>query len=258
MIKRLNFTGRRRIPRNRVTIQLHTGQPRTFDAAIDLEELGFPPHAAVYLEATSAGSTIVRRFDFGEVEHIRPPYDRTLDDLEGENVFFTLKVVDRTERFGRILGIAEHIRPPTAGDDPAQARRGILPIQPVDLGQQLWSVQLREFGPCLLINKDVPGLVDRAHSDPAFYAVVYPAVLRHCLLAAIAENADPEEEEDRWPVLWLRFGKDLHPERQAPPRSDDPVEDRDAWVDEVVEAFCERHQLKDRYLRAALDEGAEP
>ena len=39
MIKRVNFTGRRRIPRDRIDIEVHDGQPRTFDAKIDLEEL---------------------------------------------------------------------------------------------------------------------------------------------------------------------------------------------------------------------------
>jgi hypothetical protein len=257
MIKRLNFTGRRRIPRQCVEIQLRAGPPRTFDASIDLQGLDLLPHAAVYLEATSAGSPVVRRFDFGEVGHIRPPDHRALDELEGENVFFTLKVVDRTERFGRILAIAEHIRPENTGDEPVPGRRGILPIQPWKLGQQLWKLEVREFGPCLLVNQDVPGLFDQTHSNPGFYAAVYPAVLRQCLQIAIAEDADPEEESDHWPVLWLRFGQGLHPDRERPPKPDDR-EERDAWVDAVVEAFCERHKLKDLYLRLAAHEEAEP
>src|SRR5262245_5605835 len=115
MIKRVNFTGRRRIPRDRVDIVVYDGQPRTFDAAIDLDGFSFLQHAAVYLEATCAGSTVIKRFSFGEVGDIKPPRNRALVDLDGENVFYTLKVIDRTERFGRILGIAEHIRPQRAG-----------------------------------------------------------------------------------------------------------------------------------------------
>lgn len=257
MIKRLNFTGRRRIPKQRVKIQLRAGPPRTFDAAIDLQGLQFLPHAAVYLEATCAGSARVQRFDFGEVGHIRPPVDRALHQLEGENVFFTLKVVDRTEQFGRILGVAEHIRPEPSSDQPQAGRRGILPVQPWKLGQQLWKVEFREFGPCLLVNKDVPGLADRVYSDPRLCATVFPAALRQCLQAALADNADPEEDDDRWAVLWLRFGRGLHPDREPPPKPDEP-EERDAWLDAVVEAFCERHELKDRYLRLAASEEAEP
>ncbi len=258
MIKRLNFTGRRRIPRHRVEIRLHTGPPRTFDATIDLQGLELLPHAAVYLEATCAGSALVQRFRFGEVEHIRPPDDRALHQLEGENVFFTLKVVDRTERFGRILAIAERIRPEASGDQPQAGRRGLLAVQPWKLGQQLWKLEVREFGPCLLVNEDVPGLADRVYSDPRFYAAVFPAVLRQCLQAALADNADPEEDDDRWAVLWLRFGRGLHPDREGPPSPDDPVEERDAWLDAVVEAFCERHELTDRYRRLAASEEAEP
>lgn len=107
MIKRVNFTGRRRVPRDRVEIKVFEGQPRRFDATINLDGLRFLPNAAVYLEATCAGSSVIRRFSFGEVGAIQPPTERELADVNGENVFFTLKVVDRAERFGRILGLAE-------------------------------------------------------------------------------------------------------------------------------------------------------
>ena len=40
MIKRVNFTGRRRIPRDRVQIEVFDGQPRSFNAAINLEKIG--------------------------------------------------------------------------------------------------------------------------------------------------------------------------------------------------------------------------
>ncbi|MFH1918943.1 MAG: hypothetical protein ABIP48_03510 [Planctomycetota bacterium] len=136
MIKRVNFTGRRRIPRDRIDIEVFDGQPRTFEARVDLEGLSLSPEAAVYLEATCAGSSEIRRFDFGEVGDIRPDPNRELSGIEGENVFFTLKVVDRTERYGRILGIAENVRPERAGKQTAAGRRGILPIEQVDLKQE--------------------------------------------------------------------------------------------------------------------------
>jgi hypothetical protein len=258
MIKRLNFTGRRRIPRKRVDIAVHDGQPRTFDAAIHLEGFDFPRHAAVYLEATCAGSALVKRFDFGEVDDIQPPQDRTLADLEGQNVFFTLKVVDRTEQFGRILGIAERIRPQKAGKQTVAGRRGILPIEPVDLGQQLWRLDYREHDVFLLVNKNVPGLIDRVRSDPLFYAAVYPELVRQILTSAIAENVEPDEEDDRWPILWLRFGQQLHPAKEKPPKPDDPKDDRENWVEEVVEAFCEMHALKDKYIAAMAGSEGEP
>lgn len=258
MIKRVNFTGRRRIPRNRVNIILSDGQPRSFDAEINLSEFKFPQDAVVYLEASCAGSTQVKRFDFGKVGDITQPTDRTLTDFDGENVFFTLKVVDRTERFGRILGIAEHIWPQRAGEQTVADRRGILPVERVELGQQLWKLDFREREVFLLLNKSVPGLMEQVRSDPLFCAVVYPEVVRQILTRAIAENVEPDEEDDRWPILWLRFGKKLHPRKEDPPKPQDPEEDRDQWIEEVVDAFCNAHVLKDKYVNKIRANGTEP
>jgi hypothetical protein len=185
------------------------------------------------------------------VESIQPPVNRSLVEVEGENVFFTLKVVDRMKLLGRILGIAEHIRPQRAGKQTAAGRRGILPIEPADLGQELWRLAFREQDVFLLVNKAVAGLVDRAHSDPVFYTAVYPQVVRHVLAHAIAENVDVDEEDDeRWPIQWLRFGKNLHPSKEKPPKVDDTEEEREEWIETVVEAFCDTHAFKDKYQSA--------
>ncbi len=259
-IKRVNFTGRRRITRDCVDIAVHDGQPRTFDATIKLEGLSFLSHyshAAVYLEATCAGSSVIKRFEFGEVGKLQLPTNRTLTDLEGENVFFTLKVVDRTEQYGRILGIAEHIRPQKAGKQTVAGRRGILPIEPVELGQQLWQLEFREHDVFLLVNKSIPGLVDRVRSDPVFYAAIYPEVVRRILSEAIAQNVEIEDEADQWPVLWLRFGTQLHASKQEPPRANDPDDIREEWIESVVDAFCETHALKDKYVVATSGNGGE-
>ena len=257
MIKRVNFTGRRRIPRDRVDIEVYDGQPRTFDAAIDLDGIPLLPRAAVFLEAMCAGSNVVERFNFGEVGNIAPPKDRCLKEVEGENVFFAVKVVDRTERFGRLLGIAEHIRPQRAGKQTAAGRRGILPVEPTDLGQQLWKLEFKEHDVHLLVNKNIPGLVERVRSDALFYAAVYPEVVRRVLTEAIAENAEIEEDADRWPVLWLRFGKNLHPMRETPPSKDASEEEQDDWVEDVVEAFCETHALRDKYASVSARNGGD-
>ena len=256
-IKRVNFTGRRRIARDRVDIEVYDGQPRTFDVRINLEGLPFLPGAAVYLEATCAGSNVIERYQFGEVGSVQPPASQTLAKLEGENVFFTLKVVDRTERFGRILGIAEHIRPQRAGKQTVAGRQGILPIEPYELGQQLWRLDFRDHHVFLFVNKSVPGLIDRVRSDPFFHAVIYPEVVRGILDKAIAMGVEPEEEDDRWPSLWLRFGKQLHPAQQEPPGEEDS-DGRERWIEDVVESFCERHAFKNKFLASTVGNGGEP
>lgn len=256
-VKRVNFTGRRRVPRERIDLTLFDGQPRRFDATIDLDGLDFLAEAAVYLEATCAGSTVTERFAFGTVGELQHPEPPVLTKLEGENVWFTLKIVDRTERFGRILGIAEHIQPKRTGQKAVDGRRGILPIEPVELGQQLWRLEFREHDVYLLVNRNVPGFADRMRSDPLIYAALYPEIVRQILRAAIAANVDLEDDEDRWPIHWLRFGKLHHPGQQVPPTLDDSEDDRDEWVQEVVEHFCDTHALRDKFLAATDSLGTE-
>jgi hypothetical protein len=255
MIKRLNFTGRKRISREHVQIEVYDGHPRPFSALITLDDTNLPQDAAVYLEATCAGSNVVQRFEFGTVGNIKPATPPKLTEIEGENVFFNLKVVDTSQRFGRILGLAENIRPERAGEQTASGRKGILPIEESRLDGEIWKLEFREQGVFLLVNKDIPGLVDRASSDPSFYALIYPNIVRHILARAIAENVDLSDTDDRWPVLWLRFARGIHPEFQAPPENDAAQEEIDEWVDEVVDSFCTKHDLRTKFVRAASMDG---
>lgn len=254
MIKRLNFTGRKRIPRDRIQIEVFDGSPRTFSAAISLHDMSLPDDAAVYLEATCAGSTVVQRFDFGRVGKIAAKSTPKLTEVQGENVFFTLKVVDISEVVGRILGVAENIRPERAGTQTVAGRRGILPIEEVDLDQEIWKLEFRDHDVFLLVNKRIPGLVDRVSADPMYYALMYPEIVRQVLTRAISENVEPDDADERWPVLWLRFGRGLHPTFEAPPGAEDGSEAIQEWVDEVVATFCEQHLLRDKLLSSSLTE----
>ena len=249
MIKRVNSTGRRRISREHVVIEVHDGRPRRFDAVIDLAEFDAPPDAAVVLEATCAGSNTIRRFEWGTVSRLSPPVDRELRELTGENVFFSLKVIDRTEQFGRILGLAENIRPIKAGPRTATGRRGILPVEQADLGDELWRLDFRPEDVFLLVNKRISGLADRVRCDPGLYPLIYPAIVRQVLASAFEEVADEEEDTERWPALWLQFGRRLHPE-QANPRMLETDEDQEQWIEDVVAEFCREHRLKDRFLQS--------
>ena len=250
MIKRINSTGRRRIPGDRVSIEVLDGHPRSFNAVVDLDGFDAPPDARIVLEATCAGSNTICRFDWGSVAKPEAPADRTLRDLHGRNVFFTLKVVDRTQKFGRILGLAENVRPVKGGDKTDAGRQGILPVESADLGQELWQLSFRAEDVFLLVNDKVPGLAERMRFDPIVFGLVYPAVVREVLDRALDEPIDDEEgDAGTWPVLWRQFAKSLHPEHAAPPENDD-LDERREWIDEVVAAFVDQHGLADKFRDA--------
>src|SRR3954471_5180346 len=102
MIRAFNYTRRKRIPRENVTITVRTLEHgrRTFDARLDLASLQLPADAHVYVEAYRRTSYV--RFDFGTVAERRDPEVRFLDDLDAtEIVFFRVKVIDRSGEIGK-------------------------------------------------------------------------------------------------------------------------------------------------------------
>jgi hypothetical protein len=147
--------------------------------------------------------------------------------------------------------MAEHIRPELAGKQTATGRKGILPIDAREMGQELWQLDLDGPDAVLFVNKDVPALKDMARTDPFFYAVVYPQVVRQVLTKAILTGGDIDDvDDDRWQNLWLRFGQGLHSAKQKPPTKDELQDNEygDDWIEDVVEAFCSMHQMKEKFL----------
>lgn len=253
MITRVNSLGRKRIAQSCVFIEVRDGEPRTIFADINLPAGNWPEDAHVVLEATSAGSSTVQRFECGTIANLCPPRDHPLDQLRGQNVFFALKIIDCSERIGRLLGVAENIRPEKTGDQTIGGRKGILPVERKPLGQQLWQLDYGEHDVFLVINSEVNGLSETVRSDPVFYSLVYPEIMRQVLTKAIARGGDPEADDDTWTTLWLCFGRKLHPMHENPPRREED-EEVEEWVEAVVKAFCEQHTLRDRYIASGHGE----
>ncbi len=256
MIKRVNSTGRRRIPQQSVQIEVHDGDPRSFHAAIDLTGFTAPEDANLVMEATCAGSSRVLRFEWGTVSRPAPPTDRLLQGLAGQHVLFTLKIVDRRDPFRRLVAVAENIRPVKGGKRTATGRQGILPVElSGDLDEEPWRLEYRSADVFLLINERLPFLRDQLRADPLVSSLIYPQVVRQVLKQAIAVPAD-EDSPDAWQSRWLRFGGQLHPDGSVAPTDEDAGE-QDEWIDAVVNSFCRQHELVPRLVRRAGEAGWE-
>ena len=251
MIKRVNFTGRRRVPREKINIEVFDGDPRTFDAVIDLSEFHGPTDAQVVLEAACAGSNTIPRFDWGTVAKLVPSDNRQLHGLFGENVFFSLKVIDRSEQVGRILGLAEHIRPIKGGKKTATGRRGILPVESADLGWEPWRLEFRNEAVYLMVNEKIADLKDRVRYDPQVYSLIYPPVIRQILIRALKEQIDDDDTSENWATLWLKFAQKLHSEHASPPVEED--EEQEDWITDVVDSFCKEHALLEKFAKKAAE-----
>ena len=111
MIRKFNYTGRKRIARSRVSIEIVPGTngSASFEASIDLTGVNLPKSANVFVEAYRR--SFFKRFSFGTVSQIRSPQDRSLGDLDPKSfAMFRIKVVEPTGK-GRILGVADKIIP---------------------------------------------------------------------------------------------------------------------------------------------------
>lgn len=240
-ISRINFTGRKRIPREHVVIGVSgTGSSAVVGASFNLSELDFPETARVVLEA-QAGWT-VQRFDFGTVGHYAEPSDRRLTEFQSlSGLLFRLKVIGTGDRDGRLLGVADKLKP--SGDIQQAAQQSFVVVRPHDLGERVWKIDFDESQPLLLVNS-------RLHDHQDFIkrkevaALVLPEVLQRILEEA-AEHGGDDDDADGWRMMALRLGERLAG-RVVPPSTD--KEEIDRWVDEVVGVFARRHQLIDAFV----------
>src|SRR5262245_12916012 len=128
MIRRFNYTKRKKIPRQNIEIKLYcpAGRERTFDANIDLSDLDLPPDAFVFVEPYYKASYM--RFVFGKAGKIEVPKKRELTDIDpGTVVFFRVKVTDSADQHGQLLAEADGIIGEDGGT-PDKARQSILPV----------------------------------------------------------------------------------------------------------------------------------
>ncbi|MFA5028121.1 MAG: hypothetical protein WC713_09615 [Candidatus Methylomirabilota bacterium] len=252
MIRRLNFTGRQKIARWRVTIRLlppDGGTARHFEVVLNLTGMELPDEAHVFVEAYHRNAHM--RFAFGRVGQVAPPEETLLEDIDPDvRPLFRVKVVESTASRARILAVADKILPIDLGAEPDQ-RQSILPVEYVDLGQRVWHLDMDRDWPTLCLNKQIPDIRDIARADRAFHALVYPEVVRRILQEIVSqEAADEGLDEDDWPSLWLRYVRERCPGLAAPPtgRGETAKQDKLEWVADAVEGFAASRRTFERFM----------
>lgn len=252
MIRRFNYTGRRKIPRSRIRIRvMEDSGRRRFDAEIGLDGLDLPADANLFVEAYYRAA--YRRFAFGTVGDPRPPTDRWLAGIPVQNPLFRVKVVRVDRGIARILAATDKVVPEES-DRAEEARQSLLPVEYVDLGDRVWALDLESDWPLLRLNSRLEGIREAARSGPEFLTLVYPEVFRAILARALSEERfDPDCDDEDWGTLWLRFAC-WELGRPRPPEGSGT--DADDWIDDAVNAFCARSQVTsyfERMLAARAD-----
>lgn len=245
MIRKFNYTGRKKIKRSLVRVDLRRDADgyRCFDIALSLDEMALPTKAHVYVEAYHR--TAYQRFDCGTLADLHIPQDRRLLRFsETQQPLFRVKVVDLSGGLGRILAALDKVRPQSVDDLPLGGR-SLLFVEYHDLGNAVWQLDLDGDWPVLKLNgnADEIGLV--ASSDKRFLPLVYPEVFRQILvrILLIDEHSDPYCDDD-WPSLWLQLACSL-PGVGRPP--DQGRADQGAWIDTAVESFSGNYKMLDMF-----------
>jgi hypothetical protein len=238
---RINSTGRKRILRECIKIRLidvPPGQPPAFAASISLPaDLALPSDARVYLEPYVGSSSM--RFEFGSVGVPITPERCVMSEVDaGASILFRLKVVDESEVVGRILAAADGLRP--EGDADGQDRKPLLPLRSMDLGEEIWRLDLdKDAGPTLCINNRVPNLAERLQSDALLQGVIYPQVARQVLRYVQSEKASVDDADADWMNDW----SDWFDEELGRSLEEEEIDDDfalETLVNELASAFATR------------------
>lgn len=235
MIRRLNFTGRRRLLRRDVEVSVRPGEPAaSFEAKLNLDSYDLPQESLVFVEAYRQTSWM--RFAWGTVGHQAAPERRLLTEFgQADGVHFRVRVTTAGAPKGLLLAQVDGIRP-TNGSGADDGRRiPLLPVVPAkDLGDEVFRVDFDGDRPTLQVNA---GLGDwrAVPRDEVFQALAYPCILREVLTFLVqADEHEVGDDPEDWRSQWLRFAESLCG------RSGDVNPE---WVTDVVDAFARRHRL---------------
>lgn len=241
MIRKFNYTGRKKIKRSNARIDLLRDQEgrRYFNIRFQPDNLNLPDNAHIYVEAYHRSG--YQRFNFGTVgKFIRPP-DRRLNRFSDKIIpLFRVKIVDRTSSHGRILASVDKIRPESIDKAPAGSQ-SLLYVEYDDLGDVIWQLDLDGDWPVLKLNLRIEEISLIASSDNRFQPLVYPEIFRQILHRILVEDehTDPDCDDD-WPSMWLRLACSL-PGMTLPPQLNKA--EQQIWIDKALDAFSSNAKM---------------
>lgn len=259
MIKRINYTGRRRINKDDVSINVHQNgnAAATVSAQVSLVRYRFPATARIFVEAFR--QTSLMRFEWGTVsEPIAPPDCALTDFQQTEGVRFRVKVVEEETIVGtnarRLLAVADRLSPHVLEETQSQAE-SLLPLVSADI-PEVWRVDFPADGgePVLEVNRELVPNPSALGRSEHFVSLVLPTVLRIVLThVLLVEQYDGCDEGEDWRALWLRMARSCIGAGRVPEMSRSNSgqmtnqADIEEWIETVVEMFARRFEVTTRF-----------
>jgi len=253
MLKRINYTDRRRIPRSQIAVKVDPTDPASFTIDLPQNLIESPEAEAAYVDITSAGSSEVLRhtLDWTGSGVARGPY--SLGRIPWKKAIFDVKVVEvEGEDPGRILRRATRIKAVGAGSDAEDtSTHQLLTTIREPLGEQVWALRFGE--PVTLVINDTLAMTDEQFlANQSFASLVFPEICRRAVeWAVLSEGVMPGDitsDDTSAASLWVRFAMDTAPHAECPvkPTGGWDSQNRgelDDWIDEVVGCLCRHHRL---------------
>jgi len=244
MIRRYNYTGRRKLLSKKIRIaeSIQNGN-KSFELKGDLKEMGFPDDAKIYVEPYFKSSFI--RYDFGSIARFQHPDNTNVSELPTTDLLhYRIKIVDTTNKLGLILGFAD-IQGELANNETG-GRQAILPVDFVDLGKRIWTLDFRITGPVLEINSLIDNIREKVKSDDIFFSLVYPEIIKRVALEVTRTDGFYEDDLTGWQAEWMRFFTNVLLQTQvlSSDASDDVVDD---WCNDIADAFARKYHVFQRY-----------
>lgn len=264
MLKHLNYTDRKRIPRSDIAIKVDETDPCCFTITLPKDLVTDPASQAVFVDITSAGSSemLRQRVSWDDNGPSCGPY--SLGAIPWKRAIFDVKVVDQSaDDPGRILRRCSRLRANGAGSDAkGEVQHDLIVPAREPLGEQMWCLRLGD-PVTLVINSSLAMTDEQFVAHPAFGALVFPEICRRALEWAIVSEgrvaSDLTDDALDAASLWLRFAIDTSPRDLPPPTPQDgwkadSREELDDWIAGVVDRVCKKHRLMTSLIGTKLEE----
>lgn len=248
MIRKLNYTGRKRISRKHIKIKIRNNDENV-QIIPDLSAIPrevYPSESRVYIEAYR--QTLLERFFYGTVSNLDNVQEFTLkefDDVEG--VLFRVKIVD-CSKSNKLLGLGDRI-PLVEGQENIVKKIPLLPVESRDLADEIFKLEFSESaGPSLVINSQLGNREDIAR-HPAFESLVYPKIL-HAILTKVylIDEIFDFSDTEGWEARWIIFSQKI-PGNREPLMENSTTDEREAWIEDAVYYFTKHKRYKGRFNR---------
>jgi len=238
MRKRIRLTGRRQLPRSSVEAKsFELGSKKLISMTISRPEAfrNFPDSAIVKLRLFE--NKFSETLEFGTLGSLKAT-------AELENTGFSapscqLRVVaSEGDHKGLLLGSTDTWTMRAGDDDKGgKSGEGILMFQPLKIAPRCWKLSIRDDDyPVVYIDEGIPESRTWVRNDPVFISCVLPAIIREVFEDILSNNAPPDQA---WMKDWLGWADTLMP-GNFPPWSDGRPQ-RQVWIDDLLDNFCQRH-----------------